>query len=132
MKKPFVALVLLAGISLSTVPANAQNSKVVVYRKGCAYGSLAKYKVLVDHKKVATLKNNAIYTTQLAPGEHLIAARQPKRSVKIDVRSGQDYVVVYKTRFGIFGGRPHLKVMTLAQAKEHYKYFRNHSSKMTM
>ena len=132
MKSKILGFALLTGLLFSGSQAFSQSTKVVVYRKGCIYGAFAKYKVLVDHKQVATLGNNSIKTIDVAAGEHTIGPRQSKRAIKVDARNGEKTVVVYKTRFGIFGGRAHLKTMTVVQAKSKYKYFRNHADKMMM
>ncbi len=127
MKKSIVGIVLMSGILFANFSGSAQGSKLTVYRKGAAYGSLAKYKVNVDQKDVTTLKNNAIYSMNVAPGQHMVAPKQEKRGVNINVKPGENYVVVYKTHVGLFGGRPKLKVMTESEAKGKYKYFREHA-----
>ena len=129
MKTALITLGLIAGILLSGVNANAQ-SKIIVYKKGCIYGAFAHYKVVLDGKKVANLHHNSIRAFSVTPGEHMVAPRQPRRGVKVNVRSGENEVVVYRTRFTIFGGRAHLRVMSEAKAKSRYKYFRKHADMM--
>lgn len=123
MKTSIIALGLFISSLLATAetPGAPKSAKLIVYRKGCIYGSMARYKVVEDGKELASLKNNSMYTAELTPGSHTISAKQPKRSVTINVQEGQTYVVKYKTRFGIFGARPKLEVTTLEAAKKDTK-----------
>jgi len=131
MKNTIVILSLLAAFLLTDTRAYSKTptpkeATLIVYRKGCLYGALAKYKVIVDHKKLAQLKNNKIREFVIAPGDHRISPKQSNRAIKFNAESGQTYVVAYKTRIGIFGARPRLKVMTVEQAEKSSKFFRDH------
>ena len=99
---------------------------VIFYRTGCAYGLLAHFKVNVDGKQLFVLKNKSIESTTLQPGSHTIAPRQARRGITLDVKSGQTYVIKYRTMIGIFGARPRLRIMTLDAAKADSKFFRSH------
>ena len=123
MKTIFFSLGLMAMSLLANATDNApQTAKLIVYRKGCIYGSMARYKVIEDGKQLTTLKNKSVYTTDLTPGSHTIAPNNAKKAVTIDAQDGQTYVVKYKTHFGLFGARPSLKVMTLDEAKQDPKF----------
>lgn len=123
MKSLFMALCLSAGTLMAAYAETAPKAaNLIVYRKGCIYGSMAKYKVNVDNQEMAKLKNKSIYTTTLTPGSHTVAPKNPNKAVTINAQDGQTYVVQYKTRFGLFGARPKLKVMTLDEAKQDKKF----------
>ena len=124
MKNTLIAT-LIIGLAF-TSGSKSYSQTLVAFRKGCIYGALAKYNVEIDHKLVGTLNGNALKSFPLTPGNHIISPRQSHRGIKIAARSGETYVVQYKTRFGIFGARAKLKLMTVAQAKKHSKYFREH------
>lgn len=94
----------------------AQDAKVIVYRKGCLYGNLAKFQVDVDGKNLSTLKNKDMYQFNLAPGAHMIGPKQEKRQITLDVKANETYYVKYRTMIGLFGARPRLKVMTSSDA----------------
>jgi hypothetical protein len=99
----------------------AQDAKVIVYRKGCLYGSLANFKVNVDGKNLSTLKSKDKFEFNLAPGSHLIGPKQEPRQITLDVKPNQTYYVKYRTMIGLFGARPSLKIMTADEAKEESK-----------
>lgn len=123
MKKVFLAFGLVGMSFLANATDNApQSAKLIVYRKGCIYGSMARYKVIEDGNELTTLKNKSSYATDLTAGTHTIAPKNSKKGVTINAQDGQTYVVKYKTRFGLFGARPKLEVMTLEQAKQDSKF----------
>lgn len=123
MKSLFVALCLSAGSLFAAAPTEGPKAaNLIVYRTGCLYGSMAKYRVNIDNQEQTKLKNKSIYATTLTPGSHTIAPRNPNKAVTINAQDGQTYVVQYKTRFGLFGARPKLKVMTLEEAKQNKKF----------
>ncbi|MGF7217062.1 hypothetical protein GGR92_003229 [Spirosoma lacussanchae] len=139
MKTIVIALSLSMAALMATAeiprPAGApQAAKVIIFRDGCLYGSMAKYKVIADGQELTRLKNKSIYTTSLAPGMHTISAREgSKRMVQLDVKDGQTYVVQYKTRFGLFGARPKLVVKSVDDAKRDSNYFeKNADMSVTM
>lgn len=138
MKIKIRTAVILAAIMFINASAFSQMSdqksaKLIVYRKGCAYGLLAHYKVKEDDKQLGVLGNKSIYTYDITPGSHTISPRQQHRAIMIDVKPGQTYVVKYKTRIGIFGARPKLKLMTVDEAKADSKFFAEHmNDKMSM
>ena len=128
MKKTLFVFGLLAALCCGDFKAGAQ-AKLVAYRKGCIYGALAGYQVRLDGKKLVTLKGSRVFTADITPGAHTISAKQAKRYVTINAEPGQTYVVVYKTRIGIFGARPKLKLVTVDQEMKDSKYFRTHYKK---
>jgi hypothetical protein len=99
----------------------AQDAKVIVYRKRCLYGSLAKFQVNVDGNNLSTLKNKDMYQFNLAPGSHMIGPKQEKRQITLNAKSNETYYVKYKTMIGLFGARPRLKILTASEAKEDAK-----------
>lgn len=127
MKVKIISIVLLSILIVSQASAfngspAAKNAKLIVYRKGCLYGSLATYKVSVDDKNIGDLRGTSFYNVDLTPGNHIIAPKQAARAVTIDAKEGETYVVKYKTRIGIFGARPKLQVMTLEEARKDKKF----------
>jgi hypothetical protein len=121
MKPTIISSCVAIALFLST-SAFSQSAKLITYRPGCIYGSLAKYKVNVDNKEMATLKSKSIYETEITPGSHTISPKQSKRAVTIDAEANKTYVVEYKTPIHIFGARPKLKVVTLEQAEKSKKF----------
>ncbi|RYF66341.1 MAG: hypothetical protein EOO39_23210 [Cytophagaceae bacterium] len=123
MKALVIALCLSAGSLFAATPNEGpQAANLIVYRTGCLYGSMAKYRVNIDNQEQTKLKNKSIYTTTLTPGSHTIAPKNSNKAVTVNAQDGQTYVVQYKTRFGLFGARPKLKVMTLDEAKQNKKF----------
>lgn len=98
-----------------------KSAKLITYRKGCPYGSFAKYKVMVDGKQMGELKSKSSYTTELTPGEHTISPKQSKRAVNVNMEAGKTYVVKYKNRIGLFGARPKLEVIPYEEAQKDSK-----------
>ncbi len=130
MKITFIALCIVATLFYS---ADAfSQAKLIAYRPGCIYGSLAKYKVNINNKEVAVLKSNSIYATDITPGKNTIAPKQLKRAVTIDAKTGETYVIKYKTPLHIFGARPRLEVLTLAEAEKSKKFRKLQSKSMKM
>lgn len=118
MKKKLLTIVLTFVSMFAFINLYAQESKVVVYRKGCIYGSLAKYKVNVDGKEMSSIRNNSTYSFNLAPGSHTISPKNKKHAITFNTEAGKSYAVKYRTVFGLFGARPRLKEMTLDAAKK--------------
>ena len=116
----FTAIFVLA----SFVSFAQSDSKVIVYRKGSIYGGFAKFKVIVDGKEMESLKGNSAYAFNLAPGSHTISPKQDKRAITFTTVAGKNYAVKYRTMLGLFGARPRLKEMTIAEAKEDAKVVR--------
>ena len=54
------------------------------------------------------------------------------RAVTIDAKAGETYVVKYKTPLHIFGARPRLEVLTLAEAEKNKKFRKLQSKSMKM
>ncbi len=124
--KKLIKIAFISALVLFAHSSFAQNAKIITYRKGCIYGALAKYKVKIDGNEMAELKGTSIYTASVTPGTHTVSAKQPKRMVTIEAKAGETYVVKYASRFGFFGVRPKLKIMTVAEAMKDSKYFKNH------
>ena len=122
MKPTIISACVAIALFFSTSAFSQSAAKLIAYRPGCIYGSLAKYKVNVDNKEMATLKSKSIYETELTPGNHTISPKQSKRAVTIDAEANKTYVVEYKTPLHIFGARPKLKVLTLEQAEKSKKF----------
>ena len=123
MKKVNIAITLIFVLA-SFISFAQSDSKVIVYRKGSIYGGLAKYKVIVDGKEMQSLKGNSAYEFNLAPGSHTISPKQGKRAITFKTEAGKNYAVKYRTMLGIFGARPRLKEMTIAEAKDDAKIVR--------
>lgn len=122
MKQSILKLTMaLVLITLSATTFAQPNAKLIVYRKGCPYGLLAKYQVNINGKEVATLKNNSVYAIDIPTGKHTLAPKQASRAIEFTAESGKTYVVKYKTMIGLLGARPKLKIVTLAEAKEDSK-----------
>ena len=117
MKKVNIALTVMFVVA-SFISFAQSGSKVIVYRKGSIYGGLAKYKVIVDGKEMEPLKGKSAYQFNLAPGSHTISPKQGKRAITFTTEAGKNYAVKYRTMLGLFGARPRLKQMTIAEAKE--------------
>lgn len=116
---PLLPLALL----FSANDAFAQSSsKRIAYRKGTLYGSLAKYQFNIDGKPYGKLKNNKFITANISAGEHTVAPKQKGRAVTYTAEAGKTYVAMYKTRLGILGGRPKIKIMSLEEAKKDKKF----------
>jgi hypothetical protein len=124
-RKSFTAIFVLGLFLLTAKGYSQNNAKVIFYRTGCVYGALAHYQVNVDGNQIYSLKGSSLYSTSLTPGSHSIAPKQSRRAIDLNVQGSQTYVVKYKTKIGIFGARPRLKVITLDEAKKD-KYFRDH------
>ena len=120
--KIITSLFILTALFLTSNAISQSQAKLIVYRPGCVYGSLAKYKVNLDNRDVATLKSNSIYETEISSGSHTIAPKQSKRAVSINAEAGQTYVVEYKTPIHLFGAKAKLRVLTLAQAEKSKKF----------
>jgi hypothetical protein len=121
MKKNLLRSVFTFIVLFSCVGAFAQQSKVIVYRKGSIYGSLQKYRVNVDGTEMARLKNNGVYTFDIAPGSHTISPKNKKHAITLNTLPGKTYVVRYNTVLGLFGGRARLREVNLDQAKKESK-----------
>ena len=117
MKKVNVVLSLIFVLA-SFISFAQSGSNVIVFRKGSIYGGLAKYKVIVDGKEMEPLKGKSAYEFNLAPGTHTISPKQSNRAITLKTEAGKNYAVKYRTMLGLFGARPRLKVMTIAEAKE--------------
>ncbi len=123
MKTKFFVLIVFA-IVVTNFSAYSQSAKLIVFRPASAYGSLAKYKVMVDGKEVSTLKSNSMYEMDLTPGSHSVSPKQANRAVNIDAQAGQTYVVKYSTPLHILGAKAKLKTLTLAEAQESKRFTR--------
>ena len=121
MKKINIVFTLIFVLA-SFISFAQSDSKVIVYRKGSIYGGLAKYKVIVDGKEMEPLKGKSAYAFNLAPGSHTISPKQSKRAITFTTVAGKNYAVKYRTMLGLFGARPRLKEMTIAEAKEDAKF----------
>lgn len=125
-------IVLIIATTISIAQSFGQSAKLIVYRPGSAYGSLAKYKVNVDNREVATLKSKSMYQMDLTPGHHLVSAKQMRRSVNIEAEAGHTYVVKYGTPLHILGARPKLKMISYADAQKDKRFKRVNGMKMSM
>ena len=126
MKKVLIVASLFTGYVAAfaeTPPAAPKAAKLIVFRNGGIYGSMAKYQVIQDNEKVTELKPKGYEVLSLTPGTHTIAPKNSNKAVTINAQDGQTYVVQYKTRFGLFGARPKLKVMSVAEAQDESTFF---------
>ncbi len=123
MKFKSIAL-LISAIVITNYSVYSQSAKLIVYRPASAYGSLAQYKVIVDNNEVTTLKTNSMYEMDLTPGSHTISAKQINRAVTIDAKSGETYVVAYKTPLHILGAKAKLKTFTLTEAQQNKRFMK--------
>ncbi len=121
MKKVNIVFTLVFVLA-SLISFAQADSKVIVYRKGSIYGGLAKYKVIVDGKEMESLKGKSAYAFNLAPGSHTISPKQSKRAITFTTEAGKNYAVKYSTMLGLFGARPRLKQMSVAEAKDDAKF----------
>lgn len=124
MKTLTITLGFFACLLLSGLNGYSQQAKLIVYRDGCIYGSLAHFKVKIDGKEESTLKNKSFYTTTISAGKHTIAPRQDRRALEFTAEANHTYVVKYRTMIGILGARPRLKLMTEEEARQDSKFFR--------
>ncbi len=67
------------------------------YRNGCVVDIRVHLKVIVDGKRRITLQNKSIESTTLATVLHTLAPRQGYRSITLDVKAGQVYIIKYRT-----------------------------------
>lgn len=121
MKTISSTIAIIALIFFSNSNVFSQTTKLIVYRKGSPYGLLAHYQVKIDGKETGSLKNNSVESFDITPGEHTLSPRQDHRAITFNAKAGQTYVVKYKTRIGIFGARPKLKIMTIENAQQDSK-----------
>ena len=123
--KLFVMAILAIAFSAHNDVFAQQKAKLVVYRDGGVYGSMANYKVKVDGKEVATLPNRGVYTVDLTPGSHTVSPAQEKRGVTINAEAGKTYVVQYRTPIHILGAHAKLVTQTPEEAMSHSRYLNN-------
>ena len=97
------------------------SAKLIAYRKGSPYGLLAKFPVNVDGKEVGKLKSGSVVSTDISAGSHTISPKQKNRALTFNAEAGKTYVIKYRNMLGLFGVRPKLKEVTLAEAKADYR-----------
>ena len=113
----FKSLTIALALVMITCNVFSQSAKLIVFRPASAYGSLAKYKVMVDGKEVTKLSTNSMYQMDITSGSHTVSSKQMNRAINIDAKAGETYVVSYKTPLHILGAKAKLKSYTLAEAQ---------------
>ncbi len=120
MKNLAKSLLFVLAFSLSYT-GFGQMAKVIVFRDTPVDVVSNTITVSIDGMKKGELKRNDLISAYLAPGVHTIALDEGKETLDLNAENGGFYVIQYASLAGI---NPKLKLLTLEEAREESKFFR--------